>query len=49
MDAAAAEMAKVPTKSPDKTSKACSAKYGWVSSFFKNIIKFIIMRLLIIG
>lgn len=33
-NAAAVEMAKkVPTKGPDKTSKACATKYGRVSSF----------------
>ena len=36
--AAATEMAKVPTKGPDKTSKACAAKYGRVSSIlFKYV------------
>ena len=33
-NAAVAEMAKVPTKGPEKTAKACSAKYGRVSSNF---------------
>jgi hypothetical protein len=29
-NAAMVEMAKVPTKGPNKTAKACASKYGWV-------------------
>jgi hypothetical protein len=35
-NAAAVEMAKVPTNGPNKTSKACSSKYGRVCSFFDS-------------